>query len=74
MRSVSLVGLICGIWLAESDMAWAAKAPKAPDPGSYVFPYFVVIVAIGLGLAVACNPSRRRVNAKPEEYTRKKLV
>ncbi len=73
VRRLSVLGCSLGTWLAASDTAWAAGGGSS-DAGSWVLPYFIVVVSIGLGLAVACNPSRRRERAKPEEYKEKKYV
>ncbi len=56
-------------WLVCSAMpaaAWAqkkrkgAEAPAGPAEQSYVLPYFLVVLTMGLGLAVVCRPSRRQ--------------
>jgi hypothetical protein len=58
-------------WLAVHGAALAqGMAPKKPENGggSYIVPYTLVIVGIGLGLLLVCRSSRRRDRAKPEQY------
>lgn len=64
------------LWTALFGLA-LAQAPSggdttsSTDPGGgpqYVGPYFIVILGVGLGLFILCNPSRRRERAKPEQY------
>lgn len=81
LRKLPQAILLSGTWLATSGPAWGYFQPPPPgaqESGSggnaYVFPYFLVIVGIGLGLAVTCMPSRRRDKAKPDDYQEKKLA
>jgi hypothetical protein len=39
------------------------------NSAAYTLPYFLVALAIGLGIYVLCRPSHRRERARPEEYT-----
>ncbi len=53
--------------------AWAAKAKKvAANSGensqSWVAPYALVMLAVGLGMLFVCRSSRRSDRAKPKEY------
>ena len=59
-----------GGWLAVHGTALAAAAPKKEDNGggSYVLPYFLVILGVGLGLLLVCRSSHRRDRARPEQY------
>lgn len=50
------------IWVATSPLAMAAKkkavAEEAPSK-SYVMPYFIVIMLIGLGMMAVLRPGKR---------------
>jgi hypothetical protein len=39
---------------------------------AYTFPYFLVILCIGLGVFLTVHSSRRRDRAKPEAYGKAK--
>lgn len=69
LRTCFLGNYAVALWLTLANQAWAEDGG-----GDYVFPYFLVAVAIGSGVAVVCSPSRRRDKAKPDEYAQKKLV
>lgn len=69
--------MVAGAWWAATSGAALAQeasgggAASSTDAGGgpkYVGPYFIVILGIGLGLFILCNPSRRRDRAKPEQY------
>jgi len=49
------------IWLMSSPLALAAKkkAEEAKPEKSYVAPYFIVMMLLGLGLMAVCRPSSR---------------
>ena len=68
LLSAALVG-----WLAIHGTALAEKSfgEPAPTPGgvsSYVLPYTIVILFVGLGVFFVCRPVHRRDRARPEEY------
>jgi hypothetical protein len=73
VRRLSQAGLAVGSWLSVSGTAWAADG-DGPSAGTYVFPYFVIILLVGIGLTVACLPSKRRDKAKADDYVEKKLM
>ena len=49
------------IWSMSSPLALAAKkkAAEVKEEKSYVFPYFIVMVGLALGLMAICRPSSR---------------
>jgi hypothetical protein len=61
--------VLCGVALAQGP-----KKEESADTGSYVVSYFLVLLAIGLGLLVICRPAGRRDRAKPEQYDEKGLM
>ncbi len=72
-QRLSNVSLLLAFWLGMHAHAWAAKLPKgepAPGEGSqtWVAPYALVMLAIGLGMLFVVHSSRRSDRAKPQEY------
>ena len=59
-----------GGWLAVHGTALAQAVSQTEDKGggSYVLPYFLVILGVGLGLLLVCRSSHRRDRARPEQY------
>jgi hypothetical protein len=60
-------------WLAVYGVAWAQRSAPVEEvekggATSYVLPYVIVLVFVGLGIFVVCRPARRRERARPEEY------
>ena len=64
-----LAVVVLAAWLgclAVPGAAWAQKKKNAgvpqagPAEQSYVLPYFLVVLTLGLGLACVCRPSRRQ--------------
>lgn len=70
---LTLLALTAAIWLASFGMAWAQEEAenKASGGAAYVAPYALAILCVGIGIAIVCNPSRRRDRAKPEDYQKK---
>lgn len=71
-RLTTLV-LFLAFTFAMHAEAWAKVLPKStPTSGensqSWVAPYALVMLAIGLGMLVVCRSSRRSDRAKPKEY------
>jgi len=65
-----VIALAC--WLTLHGTAWAQKpTPEAEGGGatSFLLPYFMVILFVGLGVFLVCRPSQRRDRARPEDYT-----
>jgi len=62
------------LWTAIHGTALArGGAPKQEDDGgggasAWTMPYFLVILAIGMGMLAVCRSSRRRDRARPESY------
>ena len=62
------VAIVCAcVALAAPPSAWAQgdggagiAAAKARTEPSYVFPYFLIVLATGLGLMILGKPSRRK--------------
>lgn len=75
IQSVKPALLSAASWLALDAAALAqAQQPSAePQGGSYVLSYFLVLLAVGLGLLVVCRASHRRDRAKPEQYDEAKV-
>jgi hypothetical protein len=72
-RKLTVVTMALAFWLAMYGHVLAAKKEKLAEKTegssqSWVFPYFVVMMAIGLGMLVVCRSSRRTERAKPKGY------
>ena len=68
-----ILALFLAFLFAMNADAWAAKAKKvAATSGenhqSWVAPYALVMLAVGLGMLFVCRSSRRSDRAKPKEY------
>jgi hypothetical protein len=63
-------------WLAVHGTALAEQAAKTKEGegGSYVLPYALVILGVGLGLLLVCRSSHRRDRARPEQYDESKAT
>ncbi len=64
-------------WLAVHGTALAqAGIAKKEDNGggSYVLPYAIVLLGVGLGMLFVCRSSNRRERAKPEQYEAAKIT
>lgn len=64
---------LCGTmaaWAAFDVAAFAQSMPAGQEKpeGSYVVPYMIVLLGVGLGMAVLCRSSSRRERATPEQY------
>jgi hypothetical protein len=61
-RTLCQWAALAAIWLAASPLAYAAKKKveevAAPEK-SYVMPYMIVLMVMGLGLMTICRPSSR---------------
>lgn len=70
-RKLKLATVAVAFWLAMYGHLFAKekKGEKPAESGpSWVFSYFVVLMAIGLGMLVVCRSSRRSERAKPKQY------
>lgn len=71
-RKLKLVTVAAALWLAMYGHLFAAKQKAVEKPSessqTWVFPYFVVLMAVGLGMLVVCRSSRRTERAKPKGY------
>ena len=61
------------VWMAMGAAAWARRnepAPEQAEPGAgpWVLPYFLVILAVALGLLTVLRSARRSERAKPRQY------
>lgn len=63
-------------WLAVHGTVLAEPPQKKAESegGSYVLPYALVILGVGLGLLFVCRSSRRRDRARPEVYDESKAI
>jgi apolipoprotein N-acyltransferase len=68
-RRVLPCGFVACCWLGSAAQVWAQEAERDGGRGAspWVFPYALVILAIGLGLLIICKPSGRREKAKVEQ-------
>jgi hypothetical protein len=64
------------VWLAALQAQAADSGGKPGEGGStdYLMSYFVVFLAIALGLLVVASTSRRKTREGPAGYVEKKLV
>jgi heme/copper-type cytochrome/quinol oxidase subunit 2 len=64
-------------WGALVGVAWAKKGmpqeEAASTGGTWTMSYFLLVMAVSLGLLVVCRSSRRRDRAKPEQYKSTKI-
>ena len=70
-RRLWLWALVLGCWLAVEGTLLAEDAEAdegSSSGGDWVFPYFIVILSISLGMLIICRTSRRSDRAKPQKY------
>ncbi|MBN2291020.1 MAG: hypothetical protein JXM70_01265 [Pirellulales bacterium] len=72
-QRLTTLALFATFWLGMHADALAAKLPKKEASSgegsqSWVAPYALVMLAIGLGMLFVCRSSRRSDRAKPQEY------
>jgi hypothetical protein len=79
-RKAKLVAMAAAMWMAVYGHALAAGKGKKPAPVAdagggaaesthgWVLPYFILLLAVGLGMLVVCRSSRRSDRAKPKQY------
>lgn len=72
-QRLATTALMLAFLLAMHADAWAAKLEKAKSTGgensqSWVAPYALVMLAVGLGMLFVCRSSRRADRARPQEY------
>ena len=73
-QRLKIVAVAVALWLVlHAEVLAAPKKMEPPvkeGPGSqaWVFPYFVVLMAVGLGMLMVCLSSRRADRAKPRQY------
>lgn len=72
-RRIFSLALLAAFWLGMQSVLLAAPAkPPAPSGGessqSWVGPYALLLMAVGLGMLVVCRSTRRSDRAKPKEY------
>ena len=60
-RLPMVVTTLC-VWMVLAGSVWAASKKKnveAPPEKSYVQPYFLVLLLMGLGIMILCRPGKR---------------
>jgi hypothetical protein len=57
--------LTTAAWVGPQAAAWAAATGEKPTT-TYIMPYAVVILGVGLGLLVLLQPNRRRDRPRSE--------
>lgn len=72
-QRLTTLALFLAFSLAMHADAWAQAAAKDTESSggssqSWVLPYALVMLAVGLGMLVVCRSSRRSDRAKPKEY------
>ncbi len=72
-QRLTIVALFLAFSFAMHADVWAAKLKKTvatsgENSQSWVAPYALVMLAIGLGMLFVCRSSRRSDRAKPQEY------
>ena len=72
-QKVKILALFLAFWLAMQAEILAAAAKRVDAGGgessqTWVAPYALLMLAIGLGMLVVCRSSRRTDRAKPKEY------
>ena len=65
--------IIHGVAVAQGAKT-NADAEQQINSGTYVFAYFVVILATALGVLAVCLSGRRRDRVRPEQYTEAKVI
>jgi len=76
-RRLRFVVVAAALWLAGPAAALAKAAKTAQEetkggPTSWTFPYFLLLLGVGLGLLVVLRSARRREREKPEQYDESK--
>lgn len=66
-KFVQIVGYGLASWLCLSSPAWAQVGQEEEEPKTYVPVYIIIIAAVGLGLLIICNPSRRQVSFRKDD-------
>jgi hypothetical protein len=59
-------------WLLSASTLWAKEGSTSEGGGgetSWVMSYFIVLLAVVLGMLVVCRSSSRRDRVKPEAYS-----
>ena len=78
-RRLNLLALAAVCWTALHTVAWAQAGGGGVKEGggggpSYLAPYALVVLCIGLGMLFVCRSARRRLRARPEEYKSAGLI
>jgi len=70
------LAIAAACWWVLYGAAWAKPAPPQEPKsrgGTWTMSYFLLILAVSLGLLVVCRSSRRRDRARPEQYKSSKM-
>ena len=77
-RKLNLLALAAVYWMTVHGAAWAQAAEPADEggggAGSWLLPYALVVLCVGLGMLFVCRSAKRRARAKPEEYKSAGLI
>jgi hypothetical protein len=82
LRRLIVPALAIAAWIAVYGLAFAQEAESEAASGggggggaqSYVVPYTIVLLCIGLGVYLICRPARRRERPKGEQYEASSLI
>ena len=66
-KFVPIFGYGLASWLCLASPVWAQVGQEEEEPKTYVPVYIIIIAAVGLGLLIICNPSRRQVSFRKDD-------
>jgi hypothetical protein len=77
-KRLLLAATLLGTWLAVTvGTAWALPPMQTEEKdkaGDWVFPYFIVLLCIALGMLVVCRTARRSDRARPQQFEQLKTA
>ena len=60
------VAVSFGAWSLVAGQLLAQAGEEEEEPKTYIPVYIIMIPAVGLGLLIICNPSRRNISFRKE--------